>query len=171
MAADNDCVEKSISSEESLSESDSAESVNPLYNLATSQSDHSSLGRGLTAATGGQAGNEDSLASRFATNTQPDDTASAVRLSDANKTGFPSSGSLPSMTTLQISRPSQSSVASEEQQAATVKLEAPPAVPVRLVRAPSSAKPATNVPQVDCPEKIVSRNEKCAIESNIPVLI
>jgi len=171
MAADNDCVEKNLSSEESMSESDSAEPVNPLYNLATSMSDHSSLGRGHTAAAGDQAANENSSAHRSATNTQPDDTASADQPDNLGETGVSSSGSLlsstlPAISTLQISRPPQSSAASEEQLPATVKLEPPPAIPIRLVRAPSSAKPATNIPQVDCPEKIVSRHRKCAVLEN-----
>jgi len=158
MAAYKDVVEKNISTDERMSESDSADAVNPLYSLASSKSDHSSLGRQRTTTAAEQASNESNFAHMCATNPQPDDTASAVRLSDVNKTGVSSSGSLPSMSTLQISRPPHSSGASEEQQATTVKVQPPPAVPIRLVRAPSSARPATNIPQVDCPEKIVSRS-------------
>ena len=160
MAAEKDGIEKNISADDKMFESDSADTVNPLYSLATSMSDHSSLGRQRTTTAADQSANESTLVHRSATNQQPDDAASAVRPNDVSKTGVSSSGSLPSMSTLNISRPPQSSAASEEQQAATVKVQPPlpPAVPIRLVRAPSSAKPATNIPQVDLPEKIVSRN-------------
>jgi len=156
MAADKDAVEKNIPTDEKMSESDLADTVNPLYNLATSKSDHSSLGRQHTTAAADQSVNENTLA-RSAANPEPDDTASAARPNDVSKSGVSSSGSLPSISALQISRPPQSSAANEEQQAATVKVQPPPAIPVRLVRAPSSARPATNIPQVDCPEKIVSK--------------
>jgi len=158
MAADKDGIEKNIPTDEVMSESNSADDVNPLYSLASSKSDHSSLGRQRRTTAPDQAADE---SSRSATVTEPDDTTSAVRLNDLNKTGVSSSGSLPSMSTLQISRPPPFPAASEEQQAATVKVQPPPAVPVRLVRAPSSATPATNIPQVDCPEKIVSRSRNC----------
>lgn len=150
-------VEKNIPADETMSELDSEDAVNPLYSLSTSMSDHLSLGRQRTSAAAvDQAANESTQAQRSVTNPQPDDPASAVRPSDVSKSGVSSSGSLPSMSALQISRPPQSSaVSDEQQQPATVKLQPPPVVPVRLVRAPSSAKPATNIPQVDCPEKIV----------------
>ena len=167
MAAEKGSTEKNSPADEKMSELDSGDVVNPLYSLATAKSDHSSLGRQRTSAPVDQAGSESPRAQRSVTNPQPDDTASDVRptdviktgvsSSDVGKTGFSSSDSLPSMAGLQISRPPQSSAASEEQQSATVKVQPPPpAVPIRLVRAPSSVKPATNIPQVNCPEKIVS---------------
>jgi len=157
MAAEKVGVEKNIHADETLSELDSAEVVNPLYSLATSQSDHSSLGRQRTSAAVDQTTNETSRTHRSVVNPLPDDTTLDVRPSDVNKTGVPSSGSLPSISALQISRPPQSSTVGEEQQPAAVKVQPPPpAVPIRLVRAPPSAKPAKNIPQVDCPEKIVS---------------
>jgi len=158
MDAEKDGIEKNIPSDEMIPESDPADDVNPLYSLASSKSDHSSLGRQRTTTPADQAANE---SNRSAMNPQPDDTASAVRLNDLNKTGVSSSGSLPSISTLQISRPPPLSAAIEEQQAATVKVQPPPAVPVRLVRAPSSATPVTNIHKVDCPEKIVSRSRNC----------
>ena len=152
MASEKGDIEETISADEKITELDSADNVNPLYSLATSRSDHSSLGRQRTSAAADQATNESTRTQKSQTNSQRDDTAPAARPSD----GVSSSGSLPSMSALQISSPPQTSTGSEEQQSATVKVQPPPVVPIRLVRAPSSAKRATDIPQVDCPEKIVS---------------
>jgi len=167
MAAEKASSEKNSPADEQVSELDSADVVNPLYSLATAKSDQSSLVRQGTSAPVDQAGSESPRVQRSAMNPQPDDTSldvqpsdvtkTGVSSSDVNKIGFSSNDSLTSMATLQISRPPQSSAVSEEQQTATVKVQPPPpAVPIRLVRAPSSVKPATNIPQVNCPEKIVS---------------
>jgi len=170
MAAEKDSSEKNSPTDEKVSEVDSADVVNPLYSLATAKSDQSSLGRQRTSAPVDQAGSESPRAQRSVMNPQPNDTSSDVQPSDVTKTGVSSSDvsktglssndNLPSMAALQISRPLQSSAVSEEQQTATVKVQPPPpAVPIRLVRAPLSVKPATNIPQVNCPEKIVSRSK------------
>lgn len=160
MAAEKGGTEKNTSSDEMMSEPEqdsTDDTVNPLYSLATSKSDHSSLGRPCTLGVGDQAADESSRALRSAASANPDDTASDVRSGDVSKAGTGSSGSLPSTSASQISsRPAQSTaVSAEQQQLAAVKATPPPVVPVRLVRAPSSAKPAANIPRVDCPEKIV----------------
>jgi len=148
-------TEQNNSSDERMSESESdfADTVNPLYSLASSKSDHSSLGR--VSIVGDQAADDSTRALRSASCANPDDTTSDVRSSDFSRTGASSSSSLPSVS--QVYRPPQSAAVSEEQQqVAAVKAPPPPVVPVRLVRAPSSARPATNIPKYDCPEKIVS---------------
>lgn len=158
MATDKGGSEKSTSSDERMSESESdlADTVNPLYSLATSKSDHSSLGQQSASVVGDQAADQSTRTLRSATSANRDDTASDVRSNDVSKTGASSSSSLPSVSASQVHRPPQSAAVSEEQQQMTaVKAPPPPVVPVRLVRAPSSARPATNIPKVDCPEKIV----------------
>jgi len=153
MAAEESASDICSPSDESMSEpdwdsTDSPVVQNPLYSLATSKSDHSSLGRQSASGVGDQAVDE---SSRAATGADPDDTMSDVRSGDVSKTV---AGSVAS---LQISRPPQSAAVSDEQQqqSSAVKAPPPPVVPVRLLRTPSSAKPATDVPKVDCPEKIV----------------
>jgi len=156
MAAEESSSDVYSPSDESMSEpdwdsTDSPVVQNPLYSLATSKSDHSSLGRQSASGVGDQAVDESSRAARAATGADPDDTMSDVRSGDVSKTV---AGSVAS---LQISRPPQSAAVSDEQQqqSSAVKAPPPPVVPVRLLRTPSSAKPATDVPKVDCPEKIV----------------
>lgn len=165
MATEKGVVEKDIPDNEVMSEPDAADTVNPLYSFTSSKSDHLSLGRQRAAAVpaADQSAGESARVLRSATNIKPpddkDDTGVATQPSDDGKTGVSSSGSLPLISTLNISRPSQSPAASEElQQPAAAKIQPPPppVVPIRLVRAPSSARPATNIPQVNCPEKIVS---------------
>jgi len=158
MAVEKGGADKNSPSDERMSESDSdsADAVNPLYSLSTSKSDHSSLGRPCTSGVGDQVADENARALRSTTNVNSDDSASDARSVDANRTsgGFP----LSSAAQLSSSRPVQTTAVSEEQQQqASVKAPPPPVVPVRLVRTPSSAKPATTIPKVDCPEKIVSR--------------
>jgi len=160
MATEKGNTEQNTSPEELMPESegesdlDNTLTVNPLYSLATSMSDDLSPGRQRTSVLADQVQNESARTLVSVTNTNTDDTTSDTQSSDVSKAGFSSSGSFPSLSALQISKPPQSSAASEDQQqAALVKVQPPP---VRLIRAPSSAKPATNIPQVDCPEKIVS---------------
>jgi len=162
MAAEESASDIYSPSDESMSEpdwdsTDSPVVQNPLYSLATSKSDHSSLGRQSASGLGDQAVDESPRAARAATGADPDDTTSDVRSGDVSKTVAGSSGSLPLVASLQISRPPQSAAVSDDQQqqSSAVKAPPPPVVPVRLLRTPSSAKPATDVPKVDCPEKIV----------------
>ena len=151
MTEEKGSVEENVAADESMAESDT---VNPLYALATSTSDHSSLGRQHTSASVDQAANETTRAQTSVSISQPDSTSTAARPSSVNKTGLPSSGSFPSLSALQISRPPQTSAGSEEPQ--PVKVQPAPVVPIRLVRAPPSTKPASNIPKVNCPEKLVS---------------
>jgi len=159
-AAEKRSSDKNSPADEQLPEQDLADSVNPLYSLATSKSDHSSLGRQFAPGTIDQTATESVQGLISASPDGAVSSAYAPHTDAGGKGGVSSSGSLPLMTSLHISRPPQSSSVTEEQQSASAKAPAPPAVPVRLVRAPSSAKPAANIPQVDCPEKIVSKLRK-----------
>ena len=126
MAAEKGSIEKDVPSDERMSEPDLTDTVNPLYSLATSKSDNSSLGRQRTSAPVDQTTNDNTQAQRPVNNLPCDDTTSSARPADVSKTGVSSSGSFPSISGLHISGSAQSSAATEEQPSANCLLYTSP---------------------------------------------